>query len=334
MNRVMLWVCAAIMLLTLSVGDALGQTYYVDFGIGMDINWTTIGLTDNCTPSGTPLPDGRIIRIFWDENANGPDAADQPWPLSNCNFNQDTLNGAWSGCLDIPGTFHTWCRAQWVVLSAPAAPANRYYVKVYCEDGETPQYVSTVRPFAGWYWNGSYVQEDYFQFSDFSCVECGTFRVMLPNGGEVWRLGETATVQWQASGYDGQLKIELNRNYPGGVWEVLADSTVNDGTETVLVTGPSSGTCRVRVSSIPDTLTDVLDADFRIECAPTPIPFVDNFDGPELDSCWLWVREDTSHWSLTERPGWMRIKTQPGRIYYGLGQNYLLRSRPTGDFQA
>ena len=149
MNRVMLLVCAAIMLLTLSVGDALGQTYYVDFGIGMDVNWTTIGLTDNCTPSGSPLPDGRTIRIFWDENANGPDAADQPWPLSNCNFNQDTLNGTWSGCLDIPGTFHTWCSTQWIVPSAPAAPANRYYLKVYCDNGETPQYISTVRSVRG-----------------------------------------------------------------------------------------------------------------------------------------------------------------------------------------
>ena len=128
----------------------------------------------------------------------------------------------------------------------------------------------------------------------------------------MWRRGETATVQWQASGYEGLLKLELNRNYPGGAWELLADSTVNDGTETVLVTGPSTGSCRVRVSSIPDTLTDVSDADFRIECGPTAIPFVDNFDSPILDSCWSWVREDTSRWSLTEQPGWMRIRTQDG----------------------
>ncbi len=42
-------------------------------------------------------------------------------------------------------------------------------------------------------------------------------------------------------------------------------------------------------------------------CDPTPLPFIDNFDNPELDSCWYWIREDTSQWSLTERPGWMRI---------------------------
>ncbi|MCC7173499.1 MAG: DUF1349 domain-containing protein [Planctomycetes bacterium] len=48
-------------------------------------------------------------------------------------------------------------------------------------------------------------------------------------------------------------------------------------------------------------------------CPPTSLPFIDNFDSPELDSCWTWIREDTSHWSLTERPGWMRIITQSGQ---------------------
>jgi len=45
-------------------------------------------------------------------------------------------------------------------------------------------------------------------------------------------------------------------------------------------------------------------------CPPTPLPFIDNFDSPELDSCWYWIREDPTHWSLTERPGSMRINTQ------------------------
>jgi len=67
-------------------------------------------------------------------------------------------------------------------------------------------------------------------------------------------------------------------------------------------------------------------------CPPTELPFVDDFDSPELDSCWSWIREDTSHWSLTERPGWMRIETQPGRIYYGNGYNYLLCPKPSVDY--
>lgn len=68
-------------------------------------------------------------------------------------------------------------------------------------------------------------------------------------------------------------------------------------------------------------------------CQTTDIPFVDNFDSPELDSCWTWVREDKSHWSLTERPGWMRIITQSGSIYDGTDLNLLLRKPPVGSYQ-
>ncbi len=66
-------------------------------------------------------------------------------------------------------------------------------------------------------------------------------------------------------------------------------------------------------------------------CQQTGLPFIDNFDSPELDSCWSWVSEDTSHWSLTERQGWMRIVTQEG--YQQVGENLLLRQRPEGNFR-
>jgi beta-xylosidase len=54
--------------------------------------------------------------------------------------------------------------------------------------------------------------------------------------------------------------------------------------------------------------------------------WIDDFDSPTLDSRWLWVNEDPSHWSLTERPGFMRITAQDG------GQNLLLQNAPTDDY--
>lgn len=67
------------------------------------------------------------------------------------------------------------------------------------------------------------------------------------------------------------------------------------------------------------------------QCPPTGIPFADEFSGTELDSCWNWLREDSTHWSLAERPGWLRIRTQIGDI--GLdGRNELVRLRPEGDY--
>ncbi len=62
-----------------------------------------------------------------------------------------------------------------------------------------------------------------------------------------------------------------------------------------------------------------------VPCPPTTLPFVDNFASPTLDSCWSWVREDTSHWSLTARPGWLRIVCQDWGGGWGAAPNLLFR---------
>jgi len=51
-----------------------------------------------------------------------------------------------------------------------------------------------------------------------------------------------------------------------------------------------------------------------------------------LDSAWRWVREDSSHWSLTDRPGHLRIETQQGGLSTSSAKNLLLRDIPTGSF--
>lgn len=67
----------------------------------------------------------------------------------------------------------------------------------------------------------------------------------------------------------------------------------------------------------------------KVHCPPTPLPFIDNFDSPELDSCWTWIREDTSRWSLTERPGWLRFSP----YYYNNNYvNWLVRTFPDSNF--
>ena len=67
---------------------------------------------------------------------------------------------------------------------------------------------------------------------------------------------------------------------------------------------------------------------------PTAITFDDEFTGPMLASRWSWVREDASHWSLTARPGFLRITSQKGGIFYATNnaRNLLLQLAPAGDF--
>jgi len=61
----------------------------------------------------------------------------------------------------------------------------------------------------------------------------------------------------------------------------------------------------------------------------------DNFDGFPLHPLWSWVREDPTHWSLIDRPGFLRITTQRGFLYGSGGdaKNLLLQSAPVRDFE-
>ena len=62
--------------------------------------------------------------------------------------------------------------------------------------------------------------------------------------------------------------------------------------------------------------------------------WIDEFDSATLDSRWEWVREDPTHWSLTDNSGNLRITTQEGSPYMsGTGKNILLTPPNMEDFQ-
>jgi beta-xylosidase len=55
----------------------------------------------------------------------------------------------------------------------------------------------------------------------------------------------------------------------------------------------------------------------------------DDFSGTMLDPLWSWVNEDASQWSLTARPGFLRIMTHNGPVG---AKNLLLQTAPRGDY--
>lgn len=82
------------------------------------------------------------------------------------------------------------------------------------------------------------------------------------------QIGQPFTVQWQTHSNKPNrfLRIELNRDYPTGSWELLASSTWDDGTETFTASGPASNHCRVRVTTLwSPTLEAVNPGDFVIQ---------------------------------------------------------------------
>jgi hypothetical protein len=74
--------------------------------------------------------------------------------------------------------------------------------------------------------------------------------VSSPNGGEIWVAGAAQTISWNSANLTGDVRIELNRAFPGGTWEALFASTPDDGVESWTPSGASSVSCRVRVTSI------------------------------------------------------------------------------------
>jgi hypothetical protein len=55
--------------------------------------------------------------------------------------------------------------------------------------------------------------------------------------------------------------------------------------------------------------------------------WADQFADLSLDSAWSWISEDPTHWSLSARPGFLRIITQQA------GNNRLVRDAPLRDFE-
>ena len=74
--------------------------------------------------------------------------------------------------------------------------------------------------------------------------------VAYPNGGEELIIGNTETIRWNSYGVDGNIRIELDRNYPSGEWEVLFVGVENDWAEPWVVTGPMTDNARIRVISV------------------------------------------------------------------------------------
>lgn len=89
--------------------------------------------------------------------------------------------------------------------------------------------------------------------------------LIAPNGSEHLPIYSSYTIRWMGTGFDGGVTIELNRRYPVGDWEMIAESTENDGAYEWFVTDPLSDSCRIRVCAIEDTFCDISDGNFSIE---------------------------------------------------------------------
>jgi subtilisin family serine protease len=120
----------------------------------------------------------------------------------------------------------------------------------------------------------------------------GTAHLLAPDGGETWTNGMPVMISWSSSGQIGDIKVELNRNYPAGNWETILPITVNDGEEEWQVAGPAAIAARIRVSSVMyPSVSDISDASFTILGPPLRIahdPLGDLVTGTGTITAWAW----------------------------------------------
>lgn len=91
--------------------------------------------------------------------------------------------------------------------------------------------------------------------------------------------------------------------------------------------------CTLFLIMVGARLVNAINATTEMNAAESD--WVDDFNSPSLDSHWFWVREDPTHWSLTDNPGYMRITSQAGGIYQtgNNEKNILLTPVSSADFR-
>ena len=100
----------------------------------------------------------------------------------------------------------------------------------------------------------------------FTISNAPVITVSAPNGGETWMIHETKNIVWTSAFTGETVKIELSRDW-GASWEVLSESTENDGTFEWKVTAEPGTKCLIRVSDNETSASDNSDAVFTIDYA-------------------------------------------------------------------
>ncbi len=167
-----------------------------------------IPLTMECA-GGEPIPNGTTVEIYWDQNNNGPDEADELVPVGvgfgMANFNTFAMDENLIGC---PGTFATEFAFS-IVTNTPQP--SRYWLRV-CVLGQLRQWRSNSFTIA----DGL---NEYDLSSNFNCVEEVCAGCLTPPGvGGVTastNLCTNVTVTWNA--YPNEPNVNTLRVMRDGV---------------------------------------------------------------------------------------------------------------------
>lgn len=131
-----------------------------------------------------------------------------------------------------------------------------------------------------------------------------TVTVLVPNGGEVWNIGDTETIQWIASDNTGVDSVSiLYSTNNGSDWISIATSEPNDSSYDWQIPSTPSTQCLVRViayDGFPNIGEDMSDNTFTIRDAEAPQVTVHYPNGGEI----FYVDDiETIRWSASDNIG-------------------------------
>ena len=160
--------------------------------------------------------------------------------------------------------------------------------------------------------------------SDAACAVATTAPVALvlsvPNGGGAWTIGAAETIQWSAWGIAGLVRVELNRNFPTGIWETLTDTAATAGPYLWTATEPATTAARIRISAVNNpALGDTSNFNFAIRPAQTL-----TVTAPNGGESWWLGTVRTITWTSTGISGNVAIdlnRAYPGALWTTLTGN-------------
>ena len=104
-------------------------------------------------------------------------------------------------------------------------------------------------------------------------LEIEPVRCLYPNGSESFVASTNETIRWQNTLMTGNVRIDLNSNYPSGSWNEVATVAVTTGSYSWTVPSLNTTTGRLRIVSVSDsTIYDLSDLNFTIVSAPPTNP--------------------------------------------------------------
>jgi len=131
----------------------------------------------------------------------------------------------------------------------------------------------------------------------------GGVTVTSPNGGDLLLVGDAANITWTSPNMTENVRIEVNRTYPGTTWETLAASAPNTGSYSWTVTSPATTTARIRISGVTHTaVKDSSDASFTIAARTATVT------APNGGEVWTVPNVNTISWSWQYVTGMFNIE--------------------------